>query len=194
MQNAFLIGKTVYLRPVERHDAPLIQPWFNDPDVTRTLRTIGPVSLRAEETFIDKVVANEHMVAAVIVRRDVDQPVGVTGLTDIDFRNRHAVFGITIGAKDSWDCGFGTEATFLMVAHAFETLNLNRVMLQVHASNPRGQRAYEKVGFRLEGVLRQENFREGRYWDTVVMAILRQEWDETREKLAPVCLPSKLPS
>ena len=79
--------------------------------------------------------------------------------------------------KGSWGQGYGTEATRLVVQHAFATLNLNRVWLEVYEYNPRGLRAYEKVGFRKEGVKRQDNYRAGRYWDTIVMAILREEWD-----------------
>ncbi len=55
--------------------------------------------------------------------------------------------------------------------------HLNRVQLQVYAYNRRGIRAYEKAGFRREGVLRQEHMHDGRFWDTVVMAILREEWE-----------------
>jgi RimJ/RimL family protein N-acetyltransferase len=63
-----------------------------------------------------------------------------------------------------------------MVGYAFETLNLNRIWLNVYEYNQRGVRAYEKVGFRREGVLRQDTFRDGRYWDTIAMAVLREEW------------------
>jgi RimJ/RimL family protein N-acetyltransferase len=189
MQNPFLIGKTVYLRPLEREDAHLVQPWLNDPEVTATLRTHGPLNLRAEESFIDKVTHSAHDLVAVVVRRDVDKAIGVTGLHQIDFEHRHAVFGITIGEKDAWGLGFGTETTFLMVRHAFATLNLNRVMLQVYENNTRGLRAYEKVGFKQEGVLRQENYRQGRYWDTIIMAILRPEWDQMQAQLDAVYLP-----
>ena len=60
--------------------------------------------------------------------------------------------------------------------YAFRTLNLNRIWLHVFEFNERALRAYEKVGFVREGVLRQDVFREGRYWNTVVMGILRDEW------------------
>jgi RimJ/RimL family protein N-acetyltransferase len=182
MRNPFLIGPTVYLRPLEREDAPVVQAWINDPEVTRTLRMHRPVSLRAEETILDRISQSTEDVALMIVRRDVDQPVGVTGFHKLDFKNRHAEFGIAVGDKQTWGMGLGTEATFLMVQYAFETLNLNRVALQVYEYNVRGLRAYEKVGFRQEGVLRQENYREGRYWDTILMAILRQEWDEAKAR------------
>ena len=64
--------------------------------------------------------------------------------------------------------------------YAFETLNLNRVWLHAFEYNKGGLRAYEKVGFKREGVLRQDCFREGRYWDTIVMGLLREEWLERR--------------
>src|SRR5206468_7752591 len=75
-----------------------------------------------------------------------------------------------------WGKGYGTEATRLMVQYAFDTLNLNRVWLHVLEYNERGIRCYEKVGFKKEGLLRQEHFRDGRYWDTHLVAILRDEW------------------
>jgi RimJ/RimL family protein N-acetyltransferase len=189
MQNAFAVGRKVYLRPLEREDAQLVQPWLNDPEVTRTLRTHGPLSLRAEEAFIDRMARSKDDLVAVIVRRDVDTAVGLAGLHGFDREARHAVFGITIGDKAAWGLGFGTEATFLMVRHAFDTLNLNRVLLQVYEHNERGLRTYQKVGFRKEGVLRQDCYREGRYWDTILMGMLRAEWEEAKARLGPACLP-----
>ena len=63
-----------------------------------------------------------------------------------------------------------------MVDHAFATINLNRIQLLVYEYNERAIRIYDRIGFTKEGVLRQENYREGRYWDTWVMSILREEW------------------
>jgi RimJ/RimL family protein N-acetyltransferase len=63
---------------------------------------------------------------------------------------------------------------------AFETLNLNRVWLHVRATNAAGIRAYEKVGYRREGLLRQHMYREGQYDDIVTMAILREDWQKDR--------------
>jgi RimJ/RimL family protein N-acetyltransferase len=187
MNNPFLIGPTIYLRPLEREDAALVQPWFNDPEVTRTMLIHRPMTLRGEEGFLDKVLQSEHDLIVVIVVREIDKAIGVTGLHQIDFKNRHASFGVSIGEKAYWGQGYGTEATALLVKHAFETMNLNRVWLHVHEYNQRGMRVYEKVGFKREGVLRQENFREGRYWDTITMAILREEWQARQRhgSLAP---------
>jgi RimJ/RimL family protein N-acetyltransferase len=180
MKNPFVTGTKIYLRPLERGDAPRIVPWFNDPEVTRTLERYRPMNLQEEEAFIEHAYRSEHDLPLGIAPLDAEQLVGVTGLHSIDGKNRHATFGIIIGEKSEWGKGYGTEATALMVAHAFDALNLNRVWLRVYEHNARAIRAYEKVGFRREGVLRQDRFSEGRYWDTIVMGILRDEWAAAR--------------
>jgi RimJ/RimL family protein N-acetyltransferase len=176
MNNAFLIGKEIYLRPLDREDADLVRSWLNDPEVRAHLQWYRPLSRRAEEEFIDRVGQSEHDLVLLIVLKEWDCPIGVAGLHDIDVKNRHALFGICIGVKEQWGKGHGSDATRLIVGHAFETLNLNRVFLRVYEDNARGIRAYERVGFKREGLLRQDNFRHGRYWDTIVMGILREEW------------------
>jgi [ribosomal protein S5]-alanine N-acetyltransferase len=181
MKNPFRIGKRVYLRPLERTDAVMVQPWFNDPEVTRHLLAYRPMNLQNEEEFIDRISKHETAVVVVIVVRETDRPIGTAGLTHVDMRHRHAGFGISIGVKEEWGKGYGTEATALLVDFAFDTLNLHRVWLQVFEYNERARRAYERVGFRKEGVMRQSHFVDGRYWDSIMMAILSDEWRARRE-------------
>jgi RimJ/RimL family protein N-acetyltransferase len=176
VQNPFLIGPTVYLRPLEPQDAPTLTPWFNDAEVNRFMLRSRPMSVVEEEAFLRRMAESDSDVLLGIVLRENDRLVGGTGFHKIDARNRHASFGITIGAKDLWSKGLGSEATRLMVGYAFGTLNLNRVWLEVYEYNPRAVRVYEKIGFRVEGRLRQDTFRDGRYWDTLLMGILRDEW------------------
>lgn len=176
MQNAFLIGPTVYLRPLERGDAPQLATWLNDPEVNRTLATLRPICLAAEETYLSRLAESQTDIGLGIMVRQGDQFVGTTGLHNLDLRNRQAAFGICVGDKTAWGNGYATEATHLMVRHAFRTLNLHRVWLHVYEFNPRAVGIYERVGFRVEGRLRQDVFREGRYWDTLVMGILHDEW------------------
>ena len=92
------------------------------------------------------------------------------------FNFAQAEFGIFLGGPDEWGKGYGQEATRLVVGWGFEALALNRIWLHVHADNERGIHAYEKVGFRTEGLLRQPAWREGRFVDVVSMAVLREEW------------------
>ncbi len=118
MKNAFLIGTKIYLRPLEREDAPVLAPWFNDPEVTRTLLIYRPISLRAEEEFLEKIYQSQHDLVLGVALKATDKLIGAAGLKEIDFKNRHANFGISIGAKEEWGKGYGTEATQLIVRHA----------------------------------------------------------------------------
>lgn len=182
MKNPFLIGTKIYLRPLEREDAPLIVPWINDAEVTRTLALFShPTNLQAEIAFIDGLYKSEHEVVLGIVIKETNTLIGGTGLHNMDFKNRHTTFGIFIGEKNAWGKGYGTETTILMTQYAFETLNMNRVWFHVYEYNERGIRTYEKAGFKREGVLRQHHYYAGRYWDAIAMAMLREEW-ETRTK------------
>jgi RimJ/RimL family protein N-acetyltransferase len=182
VQTPFLIGKTIYLRPLERADAPIVQPWINDPDVRRHLLVHRPMNLQGEEDFIDRLQKSEDSVALAIVVRETDRFIGVCGLHKFDLKNRQAAFGILLGVKDEWDHGHGTEATRLIVEHGFATLNLHRIWLHVSEDNARGIRCYEKVGFQREGILRHDHYRAGRYWNTIAMAALRDEWQLLAEK------------
>src|SRR5262249_38238823 len=132
--------------------------------------------------FLRKIAEGPDNVTLGVVVRATDQLIGTAGLHQIDHRTRQAAFGISLGDKAAWGHGYGTEVTRLVVGHAFETLNLNRVWLHVFEYNPRAAHVYEKVGFRHEGRLRQSAFRDGRYWDTLVMGILRSEWRITESR------------
>jgi len=181
MKNPFLIGERIYLRPLEREDAAQIVPWINDPDLRRTMQTNKPLNNQSEWDYIDRLSHSEHDLILGVALKEYDQLIGVTGFHNIDFRNRHCLFGITIGAKELQCKGHGKATTQLMLEHAFTTMNLNRVQLMVYEYNERGIRTYTGVGFKKEGVLRQDNYREGRYWDTWVMAILREEFVRAEE-------------
>jgi diamine N-acetyltransferase len=176
VKNPYRIGETIYLRAQERSDAARITPWLNDPAITRNLSMYRPMSELEEESRIVEIGASKDDVVCAIVERASDELIGVTGLHGVNDKNRRAMLGIVIGEQSHWGKGYGTEATRLMVALAFDTLNLNRVWLDVFTDNPRAVRCYEKVGFKHEGVMRQQAFREGAYHDVHLMALLRDEW------------------
>lgn len=180
MKTAFLIGEKVYLRPLEREDAPLVRDYINDPEVTRNLTIHRPINLERQAERLARSCGDENIVFLGIALKENDRLIGATDLTLGAFRDRSASFGISIGAKDEWNKGYGTEATRLMVEYGFLTLNLNRISLTVYEFNPRAVRTYEKVGFQREGVLRQAVYREGRFWDVYTMGILRVDWDAQR--------------
>lgn len=102
--------------------------------------------------------------------------IGNVDLSDIDGTSGNAWLGISIGDREYWGCGYGTDAMLVLMRYGFEVLNLHRITLNVFEYNQRAIRCYEKVGFKVEGRERQFLNREGRRWDLIFMGILRSEW------------------
>lgn len=168
------------LRAVERSDLPYFVTWLNDPQVRAGLTISLPLSLAEEEGWFEHMLSTpppEHPLVIEILQAEGGyQPVGNCGFHQIDWRCRCADVGIFIGDRRYWNQGFGTEAMRLLLQHGFETLNLNRIGLRVHANNLGAVRAYEKAGFIHEGRLRQVEFQSGQYYDMLLMSVLRAEW------------------
>lgn len=97
-------------------------------------------------------------------------------LNDLDPPNRSCGFRIALVGPEVFGRGLGTEATRLVLAHAFDTVGLHRVSLEVYAFNPRARRVYERVGFVHEGTLRQVLRWDGAWVDADVMSILATDW------------------
>ena len=151
--------------------------WYSDPEVARLTRyQDGP--MRADEIerfFASRVLAMDSLTLAVHVRPS-DRLIGTCAFSQLDGDNGSALYHITIGEKDAWGHGYGTEATELMLRHAFATLGLHRVALSVFEFNDRAIRSYRRCGFVVEGRAREAIWRDGRWWDELAMSILEPEW------------------
>ena len=176
MNAPFLIGERIYLRPLEESDLDRCLRWINDPEILATLGRRFPMNRTRETEWLVEQYKSETSLLLAIALKDKDQHIGNCGLHHIDYPNGCATFGMLIGEKNEWGKEYAPEATRLILDFAFNQLRLHRVSLEVYAHNRRGQRAYEKVGFVREGVLRESYFRNGRYYDTVVMGLLQSEW------------------
>jgi RimJ/RimL family protein N-acetyltransferase len=101
---------------------------------------------------------------------------GEVVLNDLDPDNESCNFRIILFYARNRNRGLGTEATRLILRHAFETVGLHRVDLEVFTFNPRARRVYEKVGFVYEGTKREALFWDGARVDADIMSILAPEW------------------
>jgi len=174
-----LDGKLVRLRAVEQGDLPTFVRWINDPEVTEYLQFEPPMSLEDEVTWYHHMLKGRDKAFAI---ETLDgRLIGNVGLVGLDWRNRRTDLGIMIGEKDAWSQGYGTDTITVLLRYLFEELGLHRVGLYADIGNQRAIRCYEKCGFKREGVVRAHRFKDGRYLDSVLMSILRPDWDEGRE-------------
>jgi RimJ/RimL family protein N-acetyltransferase len=176
-----LRGQKVTLRRHRPDDLPAIIRWYRDPELGRLTRYhSAPMSAEEVERFFRGRLMSDDALAYAIEELPTHRLIGFTTFSGLDAENNSVLFHITIGERDAWGRGLGSEATELMLSHAFDNLELHRVGLSVFSYNTRAIRAYEKVGFRHEGRLRDAIARDGRYWDEIQMGILSEEWHARR--------------
>jgi RimJ/RimL family protein N-acetyltransferase len=172
-----LEGTLVVLRPHVPANLKAFERWYSDADVARLTRyQDGPMRRdEIERFFAARVVGPDSLALAVHVK-STDRLIGTCAFSQLDGDNGSALYHITIGEKDTWGRGYGTEATRLMLGHAFRNLALHRVALSVFEFNQRAIRSYRRCGFQVEGRAREAIWREGRWWDEITMSILEPEW------------------
>lgn len=178
MNHPFVIGDRVYLRGLEKIDLTgNMSQWANDSDVTYYMFMGATPSTgeRLEDEYEPLWKSKIDIVLAVIDKK-TDVHIGNVGLYVINWISRAAELRIIIGEKKYWNKGYGTEASQLTVAYGFEKLNLNKIWLGVNQDNKSAVKTYEKAGFIHEGILRQEIYRNGQYYDALRMSILRDEY------------------
>jgi RimJ/RimL family protein N-acetyltransferase len=173
-------GESVRLRGVEESDIDKFVTWLNDPEVIQNLLIFWPLTMKQEEKWFEELSKREpyEQPLAIEIKTDTGwELVGNSSLQKFDWITRCAEAGIFIGNKAHWGKGFGSEAMKLLLQFGFNRLNLNRIYLHVFETNPRAIRSYEKVGFKHEGRLRQDFYKNGQYIDVLIMGILRSEWE-----------------
>ena len=173
-----ILGDLVVLRRHRNENLRAFQRWYSDPEVARLTRyQQGPLSTEEiQQFFYGRIMSSDFLAMAIYVRES-DRLIGTCAFSQLDGDNGSTLFHITIGERDAWGHGYGSETTQLMVAHAFTRLALHRVALSVFEFNERAIRTYEKCGFTVEGRARGAIFRDGRFWDEIHMSILASEWE-----------------
>ena len=135
------------------------------------------MTLESERERFEKASDDPALVVWVIETLD-GRPIGNVGLQGIDRHHGRAELGISIGEKECWGHGCGTDAVRQVLRYAFQELGLRRVDLITDEDNQRGIRCYEKCGFVREGLLRDHRLRHGQPLNMFVMGVLREGWTE----------------
>ncbi|MEZ0480356.1 GNAT family N-acetyltransferase [Planococcus sp. SSTMD024] len=175
-----LITERIYLRPVVAEDAPLFLNHTKDEEIRYMTGTKARFSLEQIQKHIEQIQKDEARYDFTICLNAMDQLIGELSVLDIDLDNQSAGFRITMNAMQLTGKGYGTEAMALVLKFVFDELKLNRLQLEVFSHNERGIRAYEKNGFKREGVLREALHYNGAFSDEIIMAIIRSDYQKAK--------------
>lgn len=175
-----LAGDRVILRPVTAEDAPGLLELLADPESSRLTATRAELDPEAARRWYATRADHDDRLDLAIVENETGTYVGEVVLNDLHVENRSCSFRISLVGARVFGRGYGTEATRLVLRHAFEAVGIHRVELDVYAFNPRARHVYEKVGFVLEGTKREALFWDGEWIDAAVMAMLESDWRAAR--------------
>jgi RimJ/RimL family protein N-acetyltransferase len=181
-----LEGQFVRLEPLlESHHAALCEAGL-DPDLWEWIpyRATTADEMRVYiRSALDAQAAGTALPFATIERATA-RVVGSTRYMNIDVPNRRVEIGATWIAKPWQRSAINTEAKYLMLLHAFETLGCIRVELKTDALNQKSRNAILRIGAKEEGTLRKHMATwSGRWRDTVYFSILDSEWPGVKSDL-----------
>ena len=177
-----LRGERVTLRPITVRDAEAMFAGLSDEEAMELTGTQRTFTLEQVRAFCARVAEADDRLDYAVTLPDDPGYKGEVVLNSIDWDNRSAGFRIALSGPENRGKGYGTEATGLILAHAFDTLRLHRVELEVYDFNPRAQHVYKKLGFVQEGVLRDTLLWKGEYRSAIKMSLLGPDYRARRTR------------
>jgi len=163
----------LYIRRLEKTDLDRTWRWLNQPEIFQRIGVLAPISKSRQEAWFEQMdKQNDKFVFAICLSQG-DEHIGNLSLDTIDYRHRTARLSIFIAESDQRGGGFGSRAIKLLLQYAFDFLNLNRVWCKVTDDADNLPAFYEKLGFQIEGKMRQHEFIDGKYVDKIILGILR---------------------
>lgn len=167
----------IYLRAFEPDDYKTSIKWRNDDQIWSMLGgTKYFVSSAYEKKWVEDAIFNPKDIRVAVCLKENDAYIGNAYITDINMLNKTGVSHILIGEKSCWGHGYAAEALRLILGYVFCERGLNRITAYVLKTNTASIRMHEKVGYVIEGTLRQSVFKNGVFQDQIVMSILKDDF------------------
>ncbi len=177
-----LHGQQVILRPLGPEHAEVFWQALGDPDVRRLTGTHTEFRRDAVDAWLATRADQPDRLDLAIHRRDDARCIGELALIDLDPANESAGIRIALASTDLAGKGYGSDAMRTLLAHAFDSVGIHRIHLDVYAFNTHAIRTYERLGFTHEGRARQVLLWEGVRHDALMMSMLRPEWESAHPR------------
>lgn len=168
------------LRPVNRSDLPLLESWHNDAHIHGEFNFFGFSGTHSLHADYEKSGFLDDRQGMLLIISGAEEPIGSVGYRSVVYGPNDASRAFSIGIHlipQQRGQGLGAQAQALLARYLFETYSVQRIEAETDVDNIAEQKSLENAGFRREGVLRQAQWRGGRWHDLVKYSKLRGELD-----------------
>jgi N-acetyltransferase len=186
IEKRVLEGQSVRLSPLAEEHLPGLAQAIEDGELWKIPVTIvpHPADLPAFFTSAEAAFDAGRELAFAIYDKQTQRIAGSTRFRCIEAAHRRLEIGFTFLGQSWQRTHINTEAKYLMLRHAFETWQVNRVELLTDVLNTKSRNAIARIGAREEGVVRSHMImRDGRVRDSLLFSIISQEWPHVRATL-----------
>lgn len=171
-----LTDELVILRAIEDTDAEKLMEMINDPEIENSVVGYSfPVSLTNQRKWISEL-KNDKTIRYAIDYKTTGFA-GIISLSNLDFKNRSGNINIKL-LKSARGQGIAEHSVKLLISYCFDELNLNCLYAGVLEKNEASKRLWLKLGFKIDGILRQRVYKNGEYHNLIEYSILKDEYDE----------------
>lgn len=177
-----LKGTITGLRAIEKEDLVLLRDWRNIASFRKNFREHKELNLLNQETWFNRTCSSPNDFMFVIVDLENNQPIGACGLLYTNWIIRSADFSFYIGHNEMYiDEKYAFDAVKTLIEYGFKDLNLNKIWMELYEYDSDKITFFKsKFNFNVDGVLRQNAFSEGKYWDSYIISLLASEYSENK--------------
>ena len=161
------------IRPVTKDDLEWLREQRNRPEINFYFNQYDFISKEEQNEWYEKDVLTKKFYAFIIEDTSFKK-IGYVGLKTLNWILRSAEFSIFVIPEEQKK-GYGKEALREILRFGFENLNFHRIYSTVFDFN-KAIEVYKKVGFEVEGMLRDTCFKKGRYWNSYYISMLEDEY------------------
>ena len=175
-----LIGEKVSLHAIEKNDLEILLNWRNNPGFRKYFREYRELNMDQQELWYKNKVLNDPTVIMFSIKNNkTGELLGCCGFVYINWIHRNADLSLYIGWEDKYidDKGYASESCKLLLEYGFNQLSLNKVWTEIYEFDNKKLSLYQDFGFNQDGLLRKNYWYDGKWWDSRILSILRDEFN-----------------
>lgn len=172
-------GNSVGLTAIEKSDLETLRNWRNNPEFRKYFREYRELNTVQQEIWFEQKVLNDPSTIMFSIRKIPDSDlIGCCGLAYINWVHRHADLSLYIGLDDSYidKKGYAHESCALLFQYGFDQLGLNKIWTEIYEFDYQKKELYEQLGLKVDGVLRENYFYDGRWWNSLIYSVTASDY------------------